>query len=82
MGKRFALEQILVESGLTVTRAVHVRRVLDRLRLCGLGSDDYASALFLWRSNAVEKARADAAAFDRRPIGLPDVASLFEECPF
>lgn len=43
-----ALVALLVEGGLPVTRAAHLVRNLDRLRLAGLGSDDLAALLLGW----------------------------------
>lgn len=43
-----ALVALLVEAGLSPSRASHLVRNLDRLRLSGLGSDDIADLLLRW----------------------------------
>lgn len=48
-----ALRTILMEAGYTFDQARHIETVLDRLRLCALGSDDLAAALLRWREEAI-----------------------------
>lgn len=40
-----ALTSILIEGGLSPSKANHIERTLDRLRLCNLGADDIAAVL-------------------------------------
>lgn len=69
-----ALAAILVEAGFQRHRAVHFAAVIDRQRINGLGSDDYAAALCEWaqlrRSKQLEER---ARAWSAIPEGLPDV---------
>lgn len=43
-----ALTSILIEAGLAPSKANHIERQLDRLRLCNLGADDLAALLLRW----------------------------------
>jgi len=48
MATHTALICILCEAGLAYRRAQHIAREIDRQRLCGLSSDDFAALLLTW----------------------------------
>lgn len=81
MARFTALDRLLMDAGYSQTRAQHMRRVLDRLRLCGHGSDDIAAALFSWRDKALRDREVQVRSWERRTVGLPD-ATVAEMLPF
>lgn len=78
MAKPQALEWLLSEAGMDVGKAKHVCKVLDRLRLCSMASDDFAGLLFSWRQKAVERAFEIGEGHRNAAPALPDCPTLFD----
>jgi hypothetical protein len=77
---------LLFEAGATLSQARHLERQLDRLRLCGWGSDDLAGILLHWRNAAVAEAQNQDMDIIRKlqsggkwRTGVADCPGLFDE---
>lgn len=50
---------LLRECGCPASQARHAEKLLERLRINGWGSDDWAALLFDWRRESVHTAKGD-----------------------